>query len=38
MKCNMARWYCIMMSPGAAGKVKFFQFSTLSTEKLNLCE
>ena len=23
---------------GAAGKVKFFQFSTLSTEQLNLCE
>ena len=24
--------------PGAAGKVKFFQFSTLGTEQLNLCE
>ena len=24
--------------PGAAGKVKFFQFSTLPTEQLNLCE
>ena len=23
---------------GAAGKVKFFQFSTLSTDELNLCE
>ncbi|HEV2353343.1 MAG TPA: hypothetical protein VGR89_03825 [Puia sp.] len=24
--------------PGAAGKVKFFQFSSLTTDQLNLCE